>query len=294
VSDSYLHRLDSKVRSGLADLGAGFADRHAGFLASKQMPDGGFSGRRPGSDPYYTDFALRALAALKPECERFTGAAGYLRNINEPPRGVTDSFSRLSCARTLSTFGLHIEVDTDAIHAALEKAGPTPYDTFLSALCRQMLGEEPFQGERPYELLRPFECPDGGFAQAVGETAGQTNATAAAVGALVIGGDLSEAAAQGASRFLLAMQAPGGGIMYRAGAPEPDLLSTFTALVTLTDLGTADRADLAGLGRFLRAMSKKKGGFRASASDPQADVEYTYYGAATAALLRSHLTGAAN
>src|SRR5439155_11466437 len=76
----YLQDLNDRVAAGIARLPAALRQRQAHYLASKQNPDGGFSGREGDSDLYYTGFALRGLAvldALTPEICAM--ASGFLR-----------------------------------------------------------------------------------------------------------------------------------------------------------------------------------------------------------------------
>ena len=62
-------------------------------MAGCQRPDGGFAGRQGGSDPYYTDFALRTLAWLAPGHAAFDRAADYLAAWTCPPRDVVECFN---------------------------------------------------------------------------------------------------------------------------------------------------------------------------------------------------------
>ncbi|MCT6647234.1 hypothetical protein N4G37_14290, partial [Enterococcus faecalis] len=81
---------------GLARQPAPLRERQARYLASKQNPDGGFSGREGESDLYYTGFALRGLAALDaltPETAART--AGFLRGCLTQQTSVVDFFSFL-------------------------------------------------------------------------------------------------------------------------------------------------------------------------------------------------------
>jgi len=58
TSPAYLDMLDELLHPGIARLSARFVATQLGFVAGCQQPDGGFGGRRGGSDRYYTDFAL--------------------------------------------------------------------------------------------------------------------------------------------------------------------------------------------------------------------------------------------
>ena len=76
-NEPYLQKLTGEIVDGVDRLPLAFRQRHAGWLAANQNPDGGFSGREGGSDLYYTGFALRGLAVLQgltpAICERAAG-----------------------------------------------------------------------------------------------------------------------------------------------------------------------------------------------------------------------------
>src|SRR6266849_141679 len=112
----YLLRLTTRLAEGLSRLRADFRQRHAAYLAGCQNPDGGFPGRDPESDLYYTGFALRGLAvldALTPEiCDR-TGA--YLRGCLTKQTSVVDFFSFLySCLLVQTGGGKDVLADSPA------------------------------------------------------------------------------------------------------------------------------------------------------------------------------------
>ncbi len=138
--------LTVRLLEGLAKLPPEFRARHAAWLAARQNPDGGFSGREGGSDLYYTGFALRGLAvleALTPKiCEN---AAAFLRQRMTQHASVVDFFSLLYAAYL----------------AKIE--GP------------DLLAEAPADWpERVAGVLESFRTPDGGY----GKTAGARNSGA--------------------------------------------------------------------------------------------------------------------
>jgi geranylgeranyl transferase type-2 subunit beta len=290
VNASYLDALDAALSAGAARLGDAFARRRSACVRARQRPDGGFAGRRGGSDLYYTDFALRVLALLEPDSPALPAAASFLARAPDPA-DVTGAFNRLHCARLLRRCGIEADVDADPIRRRLSVRRPGPYDAFLAALTWQMLAEPFPDPEAAAAEVLAARCPDGGFTEGPGQPAGGTNPTAAAVAFLLIHDAVETDLAAHAVDFLASMQAPAGAFRAHARAPEPDLLSTFTALVTLWRLDALDRADLAGVGRFLRDAAAPNGGFRAGPGDVGTDVEYTYYGVGTAALLKQHAAG---
>jgi geranylgeranyl transferase type-2 subunit beta len=161
------------------------------------------------------------------------------------------------------------------------------YHTFLAALCHRMLGSEFAGGNDAAAFVLSCRCTDGGFADSARHAAveGGTNPTAAAVALLAMLGELDEATAMRAARFLASMQRLEGGFAANAAAPTADLLSTFTAPVALAELGGLNLAKLALVARFVQALRAPGGGFRGSADDDAPDVEYTYYGLGTFGLL---------
>jgi len=329
----YLDRLDTVLHAGVASLSEHFRNKHAAFVISRQQPEGGFTGRSGAADIYYTDFAVRSLTMLgnwrhQPALH---AAQRYLQRLASGPGNVIECFNRLNLRRMLGGPKRGGYMDVLRRHL-LRHGGFTAYpgsgqfsvyQTFLGLLCMVMLGKRTWlprglrQGLASVLGLRFFpdlgaahaicglQCQDGGFSEISGQNAGQTNATAAAVGILEATGTLTKRQTQMAGDFLVARQCPDGGLAAHADLKCGDLLSTFTGLITLGTLsgGNAARAaamkisaferlNLGNLGRFVRDCASPDGGFRASAGDAEADVEYTYYGVATAGLLRSVVFGA--
>jgi geranylgeranyl transferase type-2 subunit beta len=299
MTSLYLQALDDLLRLGLAPVSSGFLAAQADFVLARQLPDGGFGGRRGLADPYYTDFALRVLTAGAGSRAALTAAALYLSGLPAAPRNLVDCFSRLNAARLLQEAGLAATVDRDAVGAVLQRQAAagggfcrpggevSAYHTFLGALCCELLGGALPEAAGARERLRGLRCADGGYGDHRGASSGQTNATAAAVAFLLGREALPADAARAAVDFLASMQAPDGGFRAHAGAAEGDLLSAFTGLLTLAGLDALDRVDLPAAGRFLQALGEPGGGFRGTPNDPEADIEYTYYGLGVMALLHT-------
>jgi len=288
------------LRDGARHLSDDFRAAQAAWLEAQQLPDGGFPGRGGSSDAYYVDFALRALDLVAPAassaCER---AAGWLTSHRPAPRDLIAAFAELSCRRTLGARGHGVRLDEELLTGVIAaralddggfsapgSGGLSAYASFVGALCREMLGE-PTDVARAAEAVRALRRADGGFAERPTEAHSQTSATAAAVALVVMGGGPARDEAEGVVRFLAAMQAADGGLRAHARAPEADLLSTFTGLLTLPAVTDEPPIDLPALARFVRSVARPGGGFGACPTDAGADVEYTYYGIATLALLRT-------
>lgn len=328
----YLDLLASFLASGVSCLGDGFRRAQASYATAQQLPDGGFPGRRGGSDIYYTDFALRTLALLSGQPEDPVGsrqrgtslsrpraspvgqAAGYLSSLSAQPTDLVQSFSLLNSARLLRRAGASVALDTEAIlgvvhRQALSEGGfarpggsaISAYNTFIAALCLEMLGKPLHDAQRASAAVADLQGPEGGFREQPGEGMEQTNATAAAMTFLMMTAphcrwdrlpagpdpDRSRWRRDRTIRFLSRMQAPDGGLLAHAQASQSDLLSTFTGLLTLATMDALRHIDLSAVGRFVRSVADPHGGFRSCPVDDAADVEYTYYGIGCLAILRA-------
>lgn len=269
-STDYLSGLAQRLALGTLRLPAGLRAAEAGAIVAAQRPDGGYAGRRGGSDLYYTSFGLRAAALLGVTDTRLWGRAARYAASLPPAADVVECYCRLQVRRLLDERGGCGCARNDAQWLAVLERRHGVYDDFLSALCCQMLGVE-FAG--------------AGLDQARQAVAGAgTNQAAAAVGLLAMSGELDGTTAARTAGYLASMQRPEGGFAANEGAPA-DLLSTFTALVALSDLGALGRVKLAPVARFARSLHAPDGGFRGGADDDAVDVEYTYYGLGTLALL---------
>lgn len=296
----YLDLLDEMLSTGTALLGEGFLRAQARYVESRQGPEGGFFGRSGVEDLYYTDFALRTLVLTAPSSAVFAALPGIL-TANQPPRDLIECFSYLNCRRMLQSVGcdplpvppsVHLcltEVE-DAQHGTSE-ASVSAYQTFVLALCHEMLGDGWSAGDEVLEGVQQLRRPEGGFAERADQTVAQTNATAAALAVLTMAGELGSDCATSAARFLVSMQtSEDGGFRAHPSAPEGDLLSSFTAFLALIGLAAVGPVDLAGLARFARTCARPEGGFSSCPRDAVPDVEYTYYGLGTLALLRAMIS----
>jgi len=303
MSIGYLDILDEILTAGTAHLSPRFAECQTRFVTSRQLPNGGFPGRRGAADLYYTDFALRILTLFSPKRDIMDRVAAYLTQVQRPV-DIVECFSllhinrllerspsppasrqvgRLGVRGTLESY--HLPTGGFVRHHGHEVSA---YATFLAALCYEML-DVPFPAPAAaVDALCALQRADGGFADIPGGQYGQTNATAAALAFLVMQ-NAYEAVAPAALAFLLQMQAEDGGLKAHPAAPASDLLSTFTGAMTLSVLDALTDLDLPPLTRFLRHLTCPTGGFRAGLPDEEPDIEYTYYGIATMALLHAHV-----
>jgi geranylgeranyl transferase type-2 subunit beta len=306
--EPYLTRLTARLADGLARLPADDRARHAAWLAGKQNPDGGWSGREGGSDLYYTAFALRGLSVLGELSPEVAGrAADYLRAAITRPAGVVDFFSFLyAVALVQLASGGDVLRDSppdwpERVAGTLESlrapdggyakqpggASGSTYHTFLVALCYQLLNRPLPDPDAAARFVLTRRREDGGFVEVAPQRKSGTNPTAAAIGVLRIAGALDEATRADVVGFLTSVVSFEGGIQANERAPLADLLSTFTGLWTLADLDALDRIDVAAARRYAAGQEWPGGGFRGGVWDEAADVEYTFYGLGTLALVGS-------
>jgi len=288
-----LPTLDAALALGAAAIPHKPAADQLRYVAAQQLPDGGYRGRRGDSDTYYTDFAVRILSLI-PGGAPASSTAGYLQQLPEPA-DVVDCFNRLNIARLLGPDVLRMETGLPAIRSVLRRSRlpngayarqgcdqASAYNTFLGLLCMEMLNED---AEDACAAIAELRRADGGYGDTPGDTAGQTNPTAAAL-LVQMASDRADAPA---IRFLASMQAPDGGFRAHADAPCGDLLSTFSVLTALILADRLDEIDLPAAARFIQRMKVPGGGFRSCAADPDPDIEYTWYGIGSVAILGAHV-----
>ena len=305
----YLDDLDELLRAGASTLSVGLRERQRRFVLDRQRADGGFAGRLGASDLYYTDFALRVLWLAEEPAGRAEDTraaleriAVFIQKTGVAPRDVVDWFSVLNVARMLKNCGLNTgsaDVSSASQISNLKSQIPIPnpqsairnpqssYHTFLAALSYEMLGEPFPESAAAAGTIAALKRPDGGYTETPSGTAGQTNASAAAVAFLTMRGAITTPDRETVN-FFCAMQAPDGGFRASVEAPESDLLSSFTALVTLFALDGFKSIDLTAAVRWIGSLAGEEGGFRAALSDTEPDIEYTYYGLGALALVRAY------
>jgi geranylgeranyl transferase type-2 subunit beta len=304
--DSYLVRLTTRLADGLAQQPEAFRRRHAAYLLACQNDDGGFGGRDPGSDLYYTAFALRGLAILgELTPETATKTANYVRLRLTGSATVIDFFSLLyACLLIQSAAGIDVLADAAADWpervASLIESFRTPdggygktlgsafgstYQTFLVALCYEMLGRSLPDTDAAVRFIRERRREDGGFVEIKQMKRTGTNPTAAAVGLLQMTGALDDVTKSSVADMLSPMQSAEGGLLANGRIPVADLLSTFTGCWTLEECGARDRIDRVAALRYVRTLERPDGGFHGGSWDGGFDVEYTFYGLGAVALL---------
>ena len=228
---SYHAKLMFRLAGGAASLPDELRLRHGQWLAAAQREDGGFAGRRGASNPYYTGFALRALALL----DRLTGptahrAGEFLAGCLDRPLSGPDCTSLLGGMVLLDMAGgdrQRIVLDVfeplrrgDGGYAKTARGGQSgTYQTFLAAICREMAGLPREDAEAAAALILRRRRPDGGFVEFDAMRASGVNPTAAALAILRLGDALDEPTRAEAVRFLASMQAGDGGFRAMEGFP---------------------------------------------------------------------------
>ena len=296
----YISELSGEITSGLGGLPEAFRNRQRHYLRGAQNPDGGFGGRKGGSDLYYTHFALWALSVLDvPAGDEVWHRAAYFLSDPPQPDDIPDVLSLVHGGLILSQRGHDVQCDASREQVQRLAGGgccsgvpDSLYDAFLGGLTAGLLGLELPPRKRLLRFVEARRCRDGGFADLNDGEKGGINPTAAGVALLEIYDSLDEPIVSEVAGFVTAAQRPDGGFPAHSDAPCADLMSTFTALVALRDLGKMSAADLAGAARFARELRAPDGGFRGARMHDVPDVEYTFYGLGVLGLLKAHATRA--
>jgi geranylgeranyl transferase type-2 subunit beta len=306
-STPFLLELANRLQQGARSFQPAFREKHARFIRSLQLADGGFRGREGDSDLYYTSFAVRGLAMLDQlsanDCELI---AGYLKSHDWRRLGVIDLMNWLATALAIQGLsGIDILQDEtpqwpgemaallEAVRTkdggyakSTEGASGSTYHSFLVALTYELLGTSLPRPKDLGQFLFDRQRDDGGFVEIAPMRRSGTNPTAAAVVLLDRLGLIDAEVTSDVTGFLRDVWSAEGGFAANGRVPFADSLSTFTGLMTLWTLDRHREFDLAAIAGFIRSLEFEQGGFRAASWDEAADVEYTFYALATAALLR--------
>jgi geranylgeranyl transferase type-2 subunit beta len=307
--NSFLLRLTGLLLAGLKDLDPERAARHVNLILSFQRPDGGFAGRRGGSDLYYTSFAVRGLALLNAlNDSRCQLVANYLKTAAAKQRySLIDLVSWFYSFITVQLTGITPPFEGDAValidelSAALETfrrpdggyarthegGASSTYHTFLAVLCYEMLGRIPPDENAIVRFLLSRRRDDGGFVEIGPMKRSGTNPTAAAAVLLKRFESVEPEVLSGIGDYLTKVKGDEGGFRANTQTPFCDLLSTFTGILTARYLGLGDSIDAEAFRRFLGRLELDKGGFKGAVWDSETDPEYTFYGLGALSLLNS-------
>jgi geranylgeranyl transferase type-2 subunit beta len=306
--DSFLLRLTKHLATGLKNLEPARAARHVNFILRFQQPDGGFAGRKGGSDLYYTSFAVRTLMLLDAlDAARCQSIAAYLKSAaSKQEYGLIDLVSwfysviSVQFAGNLELFAGDTESFADEVTTSLETfrradggyaktheggVGST-YHSFLAVLCYEMLGRTVPNVVGIKQFLLSRRRADGGFVEIAQMKRSGTNPTAAAAVLLKRFEALDSEVRAGVERYLALVRSNEGGFRANTQIPICDLLSTFTGLLTAHELGLANKFDAESCLRYVEQLELAEGGFVGAVWDQEADPEYTFYGLGALALLK--------
>lgn len=300
-----MRAIASRARNLLPDPATTVA-----FLRGCVNSDGGFRGRSPASDLYYTVFGLESLAALDEPPPPAT--ADYLRRFEDIesldfvhatclarcwgsfPDAFADSakrkriIDRIERARTPDGGYSQWSDSHSATHG-------TAYGCILALGTYQDLAPSPASRLAPSTVdempnptglrrcLDSLRTPDGGYVNEPGQSAGQTPATAAAI---AVQAAMGQPADPMAVRWLMDRALPAGGFAAMPGLPIADLLSTATGLFALAGANAPPLALHRATRRFVQGLHSA-GGFCGHAFDSVRDCEYTFYGLLTLGCLAS-------
>jgi hypothetical protein len=280
--------LARRTLGDAADLVVSFLDRLA-------VPTGGYRGRGPAADLYYTPFAIDALVALDapPSGPRAEALRAYLDRhddgerldyvhrcclarawASQPRAALPDG----RCAAILAGVLRHRAADGGYNSRAGAAAG-TAYGSFLAVNACADLGH-PFQERGPeadalVAALHGLRAADGGWSNAGDQAEGSTTATAAAIATLH---GLGRPVPGDAVGWLLSRRHESGGFTAAPDAPIPDLLSTAVALHALDAVEAPWREHRDRVLDFLDTLWTAEGAFHGSWADDEPDAEYTFYG----------------
>jgi geranylgeranyl transferase type-2 subunit beta len=308
LQDSFLLRLTKHLATGLKGLEPDRAARHVSFLLRFQQPDGGFAGRKGGSDLYYTSFAVRALMLLDAlDPSRCQTIAAYLKSAaSKQEYSLIDLVSWFYSVITVQfagnlepladdtesfadevTTSLEVFRRADGGYAKTHEGGVgSTYHTFLAVLCYEMLGRPIPDSAAIVQFLLSRRRDDGGFVEIAQMKRSGTNPTAAAAVLLKRFDALDQSVLTGVESYLTSVTGEEGGFRANTQIPICDLLSTFTGLLTAHELGLATKLDAESCRRYAEQLELTDGGFGGAVWDQEADPEYTFYGLGTLALLK--------
>ena len=306
---NYLENLTNRLHLGAMKIPENIRNKHVSYILSCQNPDGGFYGRDPESDLYYTGFALRSLLILNaldtPTCEK---VGTFLSQRLHSQTSLVDFFSLVYSAVIVSMGGgpdvFASSGDwTESIGAFLASLrgadggfGKVPggkesstYMSFLALLCHQLIGKKIAAPESLVAFVHSRLRTDGGFVEYGPMRKSGTNPTAAGMGILraiapqLLQGDMKN----NLINFYKGMMGDENGFKANHRIPFCDVLSTFTSLWSLTELDALDELPLDKISQYVLSTGNIQGGFHGGSWDAGKDVEYSFYALGALALLAS-------
>ena len=260
----------------------------AGFVTSQLTGDGGFRGRSPAPDLYYTLFAVESSIALDAPLPIESISPWIASQAQRDDLDLVHLACLARCRaaldQTADTRAMLERIKTfrtaDGGYAEVKIKNPgqaagTAYGAFLAVGAHQDLAAPMSDPDAMIESLMSLQGPEGGFANSADIPAASAPATAAAITTLR---HLARPANQAAQEWLLSQIAPDGGIGAWGGAPTPDLLSTAVSLHALNQCGVELDAVRQRCLDYCDSLWSSRGGFKGHPGDETLDCEYTFYG----------------
>ena len=254
------------------------------FVRGQLTDAGGFRGRTPLPDLYYSLFALESLIALD-AAGPTEDTVAWIASFRD---GADLDMVHLAClARCRAALGQ--TGDTQAILRRIEayrsddggyaenpsQATGTAYGSFLALGARQDIGAPVSDPDALLKSLAGLQRPEGGFGNSTDIPGASVPATAAAI---TVRRHLGCGVNEAARAWLAGQIRPDGGMGAWSGAPAGDLLSTAVGLHALRHCGmTFDDVRQQCLD-FIDSLWSSRGGFRGHQDDATLDCEYAFYG----------------
>ena len=256
------------------------------FISSQQLDIGGFRGRSPEDDLYYTFFAVSILVVMGGLFNR----AALVRYLDSFDDGADIDFIHLACLircrviigndnDELVSKQLEILEEYRSDDGGYQQSGKhsetgSVYACFIAWLIYSDTGQNMPNKDGVISCLRSFKLADGSYVNNISVKSGSTTVTAAAIlllhelGLPVDGDTISQ---------LLSRAVVTGGFLACDSAPIPDLLSTATALYALRKIENEVGGGLEVHHDYVASLWNEDGGFAGNVLDGESDCEYTYY-----------------
>ncbi len=253
------------------------------FLGAQICRDGGFAGRSPKSDLYYTVFGIAGLQAVgsQPEYHRFQS---YLSGIS--CEKLTDLVHLAAYIRCRALSGMAIKTSKMAelmirfrtrdggFGNFFDKTKGNIYSCFLALGAYQDMDCEMPDENKLLNFVESLKLDGGGYVNRHGSKAASAPTTAAAMAIRYY----LDGSKESDSLEWLAKQRKHGGFIAGESVCAPDLLSTAVSLYSLglwgEDVGPWREETL----DFIDSLWSGRGGFHGNWFDNVIDCEYTYYG----------------
>jgi geranylgeranyl transferase type-2 subunit beta len=270
----YLTALALRLNQGLKSLPVERIDRHRSFIWSKFEPSGGFGGREPGADLYYTGFAVRSLLILDGFDDidrrgRLDRLADFLDLQKTRTLSVVDLLSWLYSALVVQSVGARATVDLDARPASVKSSST------------DRVGDQTTVADLLAAALERFRTKDGGYAKTDEGAVGSTyhSFLVALCYQLV---DRPTPHPEKLVDFINRRRRDDGGFVEIDPMKRSGTNPTAAAVALLRMFKALDDETIESVADYLESVRSSEGGFQANTRIPFADGLSTFTGALTA------------